>query len=43
MKNDKAINYWVLGGFAGDKSAIDAINDAKSMGLDGIELGRELG
>ena len=38
MKHYKAINYWVLGGFTGDKSAIDAINDAKSMGLDGIEL-----
>ena len=38
MKHYKAINYWVLGGFAGDKNAIDAINDAKSMELDGIEL-----
>lgn len=38
MKYFKAINYWVLGGFAGDKSAMAAIDDAKSMGLDGIEL-----
>ncbi|MFA7231340.1 MAG: sugar phosphate isomerase/epimerase family protein [Victivallaceae bacterium] len=38
MKHYKAINYWVLGGFSGEKSAIDAINDAKSMELDGIEL-----
>jgi len=34
----KAINYWVLGGFEGSKSAFDAIDDAKAMGLDGIEL-----
>lgn len=34
----KAINYWVLGGFEGKKNAYDAIADAKSMGLDGIEL-----
>lgn len=34
----KAINYWVLGGFAGEKSAIEAIKDAKDMGLEGIEL-----
>ena len=33
----KAINYWVLGGFAGEKSALDAIKDAKEMGL-GLEL-----
>ena len=38
MKYFKAINYWVLGGFAGDKSAAAAIDDAKSMGLNGIEL-----
>lgn len=34
----KAINYWVLGGFDGEKSAVDAILDAKNLGLDGIEL-----
>ncbi len=34
----KAINYWVLGGFDGNKTAYDAIDDAKKMGLDGIEL-----
>lgn len=33
-----AINYWVLGGFEGKKSAIDAIRDAAAMGLDGVEL-----
>lgn len=38
MNYYKAINYWVLGGFEGDKSAYDAIDDAKKMGLDGIEL-----
>lgn len=32
-----AINYWILGGFAGEKSARDAIKDAKEMGL-GLEL-----
>jgi predicted dehydrogenase/sugar phosphate isomerase/epimerase len=34
----KAINYWVLGGFGGKKTAYQAIDDAKNMGLDGIEL-----
>jgi hypothetical protein len=38
MKHYKAINYWVLGGFAGEKTAFAAIDDTKSMGLDGIEL-----
>lgn len=34
----KAINYWVLGGFEGAKTPYQAIDDAKKMGLDGIEL-----
>jgi L-ribulose-5-phosphate 3-epimerase len=34
----KVINYWVLGGFEGEKSAINAIKDAKAMNMDGIEL-----
>lgn len=34
----KAINYWVLGGFAGEKEPKQAIDDAADMGLDGIEL-----
>lgn len=34
----KAINYWVIGGFEGEKSAYQAIDDAKGMGLDGVEL-----
>lgn len=38
MSYYKAINYWVLGGFEGEKSAFDAIDDAAKMGLDGIEL-----
>ncbi len=38
MRYYKAINYWVLGGFDGEKSAFQAIDDAKEMGLDGIEL-----
>lgn len=33
-----AINYWVLGGFEGKKSAAEAIGDALAMGLDGVEL-----
>ena len=31
----KAINYWVLGGFEGKKSALEAIRDAKEMGWTG--------
>ena len=34
----KAINYWVLGGFEGNKSPQEAIDDAAEMGLDGVEL-----
>jgi len=34
----KAINYWVLGGFEGEKSPLQAIDDAAKMKLDGIEL-----
>jgi len=34
----KAINYWVLGGFEGAKTAKQAIDDVADMGLDGIEL-----
>ncbi len=34
----KAINYWVLGGFEGEKTPYQAIDDVKKMGLDGIEL-----
>jgi L-ribulose-5-phosphate 3-epimerase len=38
MSYYKAINYWVLGGFDGQKSALDAVQDAKDFGLDGVEL-----
>ncbi len=38
MENFKAINYWVLGGFEGDKTPFTAIDDVKKMGLDGLEL-----
>lgn len=38
MRYFTAINYWVLGGFEGKKSPIDAIRDAADMGLDGVEL-----
>lgn len=34
----KAINYWVLGGFDGNKGPYAAIEDAASWGLDGVEL-----
>ncbi len=34
----KAINYWVLGGFEGKKEPWKAIDDAKDMELDGLEL-----
>jgi L-ribulose-5-phosphate 3-epimerase len=38
MSYYKAINYWVLGGFDGSKSATAAIDDVKTLGLDGLEL-----
>jgi hexulose-6-phosphate isomerase len=34
----KALNYWVFGGFGGEKSAYDFIDWAKSQGVDGVEL-----
>jgi len=34
----KALNYWVLGGFEGEKSPFQAIDDVSAMGLDGVEL-----
>jgi L-ribulose-5-phosphate 3-epimerase len=34
----KAINYWVLGGFDGEKGPYAAIEDASKWGLDGVEL-----
>jgi L-ribulose-5-phosphate 3-epimerase len=34
----KAINYWVLGGFDGEKGPYAAIEDAARWGLDGVEL-----
>ena len=34
----KAINYWVLGGFDGNRGPYAAIEDAKKWGLDGVEL-----
>ena len=38
MKYFTAINYWVIGGFEGDKSPFQAIDDAAGFGLDGVEL-----
>ncbi|MFA6568758.1 MAG: sugar phosphate isomerase/epimerase family protein [Victivallales bacterium] len=34
----KALNYWVFGGFGGEKTAVEFIDWAKSRGLDGVEL-----
>ena len=34
----KALNYWVFGGFAGEKSAYEFIDFAKENKLDGVEL-----
>lgn len=34
----KALNYWVYGGFDGQKTPYEFIDFAKEMGLDGIEL-----
>ncbi len=38
MDNVKALNYWVIGGFEGDKPAEEAMDDVLSMGMDAIEL-----
>jgi L-ribulose-5-phosphate 3-epimerase len=34
----KALNYWVFGGFDGQKTAYEFIDWAQSQGLDGVEL-----
>lgn len=34
----KALNYWVFGGFAGEKSPFEFIEWANAAGLDGVEL-----
>ena len=34
----KALNYWVFGGFAGEKTPYEFIDWAKEKGLDGVEL-----
>ncbi|MCQ2378545.1 MAG: sugar phosphate isomerase/epimerase [Victivallaceae bacterium] len=34
----KALNYWVFGGFTGEKTPYEFIDFAASQGLDGIEL-----
>ncbi|GFR88247.1 xylulose 5-phosphate 3-epimerase [Elysia marginata] len=36
--NLKALNYWVLGGFSGEKSPKEAIDNISEMGLDALEL-----
>jgi hexulose-6-phosphate isomerase len=34
----KALNYWVFGGFSGEKTAFGFIEWAQAVGLDGVEL-----
>ncbi len=34
----KALNYWVFGGFSGEKTPYELINFAEKQGLDGVEL-----
>ena len=38
MKNVKQLNYWTLGGFDNAKPIAQALEEAQSMGLDGLEL-----
>lgn len=38
MEYFKAMNYWTIGGFEGEKTPYQAIDDVKGMGLDGLEL-----
>lgn len=38
MKNTMQINYWTIGGFEGDKDPIAALEEAKKMGFEGVEL-----
>lgn len=38
MKNVKQINYWTLGGFENEKPIAQALEEAKEMGLEGVEL-----
>jgi len=43
MKNLMQINYWTIGGFDGKKKPEQALNEAKAMGFDGVELIFEAG
>jgi L-ribulose-5-phosphate 3-epimerase len=38
MKNTMQINYWTIGGFDGKKPPEQALEEAKSMGYEGVEL-----
>lgn len=38
MKFYKALNYWVFGGFSGEKTPYEIIDFVKEQGLDGVEL-----
>jgi len=38
MNNILQINYWTIGGFAGQKKIETAIADARKMGFEGLEL-----
>ncbi len=37
-KNTLQINYWTIGGFDGEKPAAQALEEAKEMGYEGVEL-----
>lgn len=38
MRNTIAITYWTIGGFDGSKPVEQAMNEAREMGYDGLEL-----
>ena len=38
MKNVMQINYWTVGGFEGNKPPLQALEEAKAMGYEGVEL-----
>lgn len=38
MRNTMQINYWTIGGFGGEKAPEQALEEAKEMGFEGVEL-----
>ena len=38
MKNTMQINYWTIGGFEAEKPVAQALEEAKAMGYEGVEL-----